>query len=98
MAFPDYRNPPLKSTCPATHPIPLPVITEKFTYPVTGKNPATWRLTSDMYAASLPGGLSAHADWMNGWVPSVMQTIVTRCLNKALDCTVGLLGDGTALY
>lgn len=98
MAFPDYRNPPQKSSCPATHPIPLPAITEKFDYPVTGKNPATWRLTSDMYAASLPGGYSAHADWMNGWIPSVMQTIVTQCIHKAVDCGVGSIGNATALY
>ena len=98
MAFPDYRNLPLRSTCPATHPIPLPAITEKFDYPVTGKNPTNWRLSSDMYAANLPGGFSEHADWMNGWVPSVMQTFVTQCINKAVDCLVGILGNGTAIY
>jgi hypothetical protein len=98
MSYPDSRNPPQKSTCPATHPIPLPAITEKFDYPVTNKNPATWRLSSDTYAASLPGGFSAHADWMYGWVPSVMQTIVTQCINKAVDCGVGSIGNGTTLY
>ena len=98
MAFPISRNLPLKSSCPATHPIPLPAITEKFDYPVTGKFPARWRLTSDMYSATLRGGFSAHADWMNGWIPSVMQTIVTRCINRSVDCLVGNIGNGTELY
>ena len=98
MSFPDYRNPPQRSTCPATHPIVLPAITEKFEYPVAGKNPATWRLSSDMYSTSLPGGLSAHADWMNGWKPAIMKLIVTSCINKAVDCGVASLGDGTELY
>jgi hypothetical protein len=51
-----------------------------------------------MYASSLPGGFSAHADWMNGWEPATMRTIVTRCLNAAQDCGVGSIGDGRALH
>lgn len=98
MSFPNYRNPPQKSTCPASHPIVLPAITEKFEYPVAGKNPATWRLTSDMYSTSLPGGLSAHADWMNGWKPAIIELIVTSCINKGVDCGVASLGNGTELY
>ena len=98
MAFPDYRDAPARSTCPSTHPVPLPAITEKFDYPVAGRNPATWRLSSDMYAASLPGGLSAHADWMYGWNPDVMQKIITNCIAKGVDCGVASLGNGTELY
>ncbi|MEN3336545.1 MAG: hypothetical protein V7647_221 [Acidobacteriota bacterium] len=99
MAYPNYRNPPQVSSCPATHPVTLPAITEIFTYPVSRTtSPASWRLSSDMYSASLPGGFSAHADWMGGWDPETMKTIVTRCLNKALDCGVGSIGDGRNLY
>ena len=99
MAYPIYRNPPAVSTCPATHPVTLPVITEHFDYPVTARSvPANWRLSADMYSAALPGGFSAHADWMNGWDPAVLQTIVTRCLNAAMDCGVGSIGDGRTLF
>jgi hypothetical protein len=64
-----------------------------------GANPAaTWRLTSDMYAASLPGGRSAHADWMMGWDAPTMKTLVTQCLNKGLDCGVNFIGNGTEIY
>ena len=99
MSYPDYRNPPDVSTCPATHPVTLPAITEHFDYPITqGSAPAFWRLSSDMYSSSLKGGFSAHADWMNGWDSTTMSTIVTQCLNKSVDCGIGSIGDGTELF
>jgi hypothetical protein len=99
MAYPTYRNQPQFSTCPSTHPVPLPEITEFFDYVVTNAaSPAFWRLSSDMYGTSIPGGLSAHADWVNGWDPQTMATIVAQCLNKGLDCDVGTIGNGTTLY
>lgn len=99
MAYPDYRNPPERSTCPATHPVMLPIITEIFHWPVTaGMNSNFWRLTSDMYSLATRGGYSAHADWMNGWSPDYFRTIVTRCLQPGRDCGVDLLGDGRTLY
>jgi hypothetical protein len=99
MAYPIYRNPPELSTCPSTHPVTLPAITEHFDYLITETSaPAYWRLSSDLYSTSLRGGFSAHADWMNGWDPATMKTIVTQCLNKALDCGVGSIGNGTDLY
>ncbi len=99
LAFPNYRNQPQWSSCPADHPVAIPEITEHFDYPVTAASaPAHWRLSSDMYAASSPGGFSAHSDWMNGWDPATMQTFVTQCLNRGVDCGVGLLGNGQTLY
>ena len=99
MAYPAYRNPPQVSTCPASHPVTLPEISEHVDFPVTsGASPANWRLTSDMYSTPARGGYSLHADWMNGWDAATMRTIVTNCLNKAMDCQVGLLGNGKTLY
>ena len=99
MSYPDYRNPPQQSTCPSTHPVTLPEVTEHFDYPVTKtSNPAYWRLSSDTYSQSLPGGYSAHADWMMGWDPATMKTIATKCLEAAVDCGVGSIGNGTTLY
>jgi hypothetical protein len=99
MAYPIYRNPPQRSGCPATHPVAIPEITEHFDWRVT--DPAAlpfWRLTSDMYPTTTRGGLSAHADWMNGWDAATLNTIVTRCLNRGLDCGVGSIGNGTTLF
>jgi hypothetical protein len=99
MAYPIYRNTARASTCPASHPITIPEITEHFDFPVTAaSSPAHWRLTSDMYSASLKGGYSAHADWMNGWDAETLNTIVTQCLNRERDCLVGLIGNGTELH
>ena len=99
MAYPNYANPPQRSKCPADHPVTLPVITEHFDFLVTATSaPQFWRLSSDMYSTSLPGGLSAHADWMYGWDKTTMETIVKACLNKAVDCGVGSIGNGFELF
>lgn len=45
----------------------------------------------------LPGGLSLHADWFNGWHPAVMDTILENCIQKGLDCHDGNLANGYRL-
>jgi hypothetical protein len=85
--------------CPASHPVQLPSLVEKVRYRVTESgSTARWRLSSDTYSTSLPGGYSAHGDWFNGWDPAVQQTWVSRCLQSDRDCHGYLLGDGTTLY
>ena len=85
--------------CPSTHPVQVPTISEIFRWKVQpGDNPSSWRLTSDMYSASMPGGLSAHADWMTGWDPATMQALITNCFRTQLDCGVGGIGGGRSLY
>jgi hypothetical protein len=85
--------------CPTTHPIPVPEVSEIFDFEVTDAVNGTdkWRLASDNYPATTRGGLSLHADWMNGWDEAIMGRIVTHCLNKSIDCGVNYLGDGQAL-
>ncbi len=86
---------PTANHCPATHPIAIPKITMTLNYKVNSANQATkWRLSSDNYASTLPGGYSGHADWVNGWDETIMSGIVKNCLNKQLDCSAHLLGDG----
>ena len=99
VAYPNYRSGVERSTCPASHPIMLPIITEIFRWPVTmGMNTSFWRLSSDMYSLSTRGGYSAHADWMHGWAPDFLNVLVTRCLQQSRDCGVNALGDGRELY
>ena len=99
MTYPNYSNTVGQSRCPADHPVALPEITEHFDFPVLqGAVPSRWRLSSDMYSTSLPGGYSAHADWMLGWDTATMKTVVNQCLNASVDCQVGLLGAGQTLY
>lgn len=100
MAYPIPADAPDVGTgrCPDSHPVAIPEIAYNFELEVTGAtgSSATWLLSSDM-DPSTPNGSSAHADWMNGWDPDIMDLIVENCINPGYDCSVGLLGDGTRL-
>jgi hypothetical protein len=60
--------------------------------------PLRWRLSSDHYDRSLPGGYSAHGDWFNGWKQDILKTFVQKCNQASKDCHAHLLGDGRAMY
>jgi hypothetical protein len=84
--------------CPSSHPKALPEVTFNIVYEVTEANsPLRWRLSSDDYSSSLPGGYSGHGDWFNGWRPEIMDAFIKNCDRTALDCHSHLLGDGRAL-
>ena len=83
--------------CPVSHPVAIPAITFNVRYRVPASGTSTWRLSSDAYSASLPGGYSAHADWWNGWNENIIRTVTQNCLQRALECHMDLLGDGRAL-
>jgi hypothetical protein len=98
---PDHRSHmayPEDNGCPRSHPIGIPEITFKVFYKVPSSGTAGWRLSSDMYDASLPGGYSAHADWFDAWDPEVVQAFVKHCDNPRMDCHSHLIGDGRAMY
>ena len=101
MAYPSEAEPPVAGTggCPASHPVAIPEISYNFAIYVTAESgpPSTWRFSSDRPDVTAPG-VSLHADWMNGWDPEIMETIVRNCLRPARDCGVGLLGDGARLW
>ena len=85
--------------CPATHPVMIPEITLNLNYKITVANQTNnWRLASDNYATTLPGGYSTHADWVNGWDQNTIQGIVNNCLNKNLDGHAHLLCDGRTYF
>lgn len=81
--------------CPATHPVPIPVITQNFRFTTPPSGTGTWRLASDMYEG--PAGYSGHADWWNGWDHDTFQRVVDHCFQPALDCSMNYLGDGYQL-
>jgi hypothetical protein len=92
------QTPPYAKHCPASHPVPLPSLTFNIWYPVGASGTAAWRLSSDMYDASLPGGYSMHGDWMDGWEPKISDAWAKNCLEASKDCHSHLLGDGRAIY
>lgn len=100
---PDHKShmayPTAGRGCPSSHPVPLPEITFNIVYLVTEANSTQrWRLSSDNYSTSLPGGYSAHGDWFNGWRADIMDTFVRYCDRAAVDCGSHLLGDGRVMY
>ncbi len=98
---PDHKSHmsyPVHGACPSTHPVPLPEVSYNIIYDVTEANaPLRWRLSSDTYDRSLPGGYSSHGDWFNGWKADVMKTFIEKCDQASVDCHADLLGDGRSL-
>jgi Domain of unknown function (DUF1996) len=79
--------------CPTTHPVRIPSIMFVVDYKINVDNEsAYWRLSSDMYAPTQPGGLSIHGDIMSAWDPKIMKMMVNNCLKGNKDCSGGLLG------
>ncbi len=94
MAMPNSYS---GSGCPSTHPVPIPHIEFLVFWPITSGNSGNYRLSSDMYSTSIPGGYSAHADYMEGWDPTIRDTFTQQCLVAGKDCQVRWLGDGRTL-
>jgi len=91
MAYPD-------SGCPDSHPVALPMIVMNVVYEIDDPSAVDhWRLVSDMYDQSLPGGMSAHADWFNGWDRATADAWLTNCVRAGKDCGKDNLNDGTGL-
>ena len=85
--------------CPADHPVLLPNITFNVFYTTPPDHAALkWRLSSDNYDTSLPGGYSGHADWFNAWDKDVSDAWAKGCLQAKVDCHSHLLGDGRMMY
>ncbi|MGZ8983194.1 MAG: DUF1996 domain-containing protein [Methylotenera sp.] len=87
--------------CPATHPVQIPEISFHARYAITtDAGTSKWRLASDNYPTSSPGGYSAHADWMNGWTNDPVsgrtfpEIFTQHCLQAGVNCGTALLGDG----
>jgi len=87
---------PKGGKCPSTHPVAIPLISFNVLYPV--RDVKGWRLSSDMYDASKPGGYSAHGDWFEGWDSDIAKTYVENCVRKGVDCHSHLLGDGRTIF
>jgi hypothetical protein len=72
-------------SCPPDHPVLVPQLTFQFQYPVSGPGVT---LSSDhtMSGADVPGGQTAHGDFVNAWNPAALQQRVTECLHTAIVC------------
>lgn len=106
MAYADYSRGDGLAHCPATHPYLIPQEENKAEYKITadmigtrsdGSKYSRVRLSSD---AMLPGakpGATLHADYMEAWVTAAKNIWMDNCIDKALDCSGGDLGNGKQL-
>ena len=92
--------------CPSTHPYIIPRFTMGAFYMTDdtldrtgtwepGKT-VTWHLSSDVMPGKLPEkpGTTFHADWFGAWDPVVQATWTEHCIDKLLNCSAGVLGNG----
>jgi hypothetical protein len=70
----------LRGTCPSTHPVALPQITQIYRYPTRGGEGFTLA-SGSIY--------SAHADFVNAWKPGALRKLVDDCLNALVHCGRG---------
>lgn len=90
MAYPNGGS------CPSTHPVKLPKVTQNVHWRVDDIK--HFKLSSDAYDPKKPGGYSGHSDWVLGWDPAIMKSIIDKCLNSGKNCGQNLLGNGQELY
>lgn len=66
------------TSCPASHPVPIPSINLEVSYPVNGAMPGGELSSGGVY--------SGHADFMDGWARGRLESLVAECLQRAFDC------------
>jgi hypothetical protein len=67
----------VRGTCPSTHPVEVPQITQIYRYPSRG---------GEGFSLASGGVYSAHADFVNAWKPAALRGLVEDCLNALVHC------------
>jgi hypothetical protein len=81
--------------CPSTHPYVIPAFTMGAWYTVAPEDDTSkWKLSSDEMFPGYPAGYTLHADWFGAWDNNVMSIWTDNCINKMLNCSAGILGNG----
>ncbi|WP_133365834.1 DUF1996 domain-containing protein [Qipengyuania sediminis] len=92
--------------CPSTHPYLIPQQQNKAQFRVTedmygtrpdGTKYSRVRLSSDGMLPGAKAGATLHADYMEAWVTAAKKLWVDNCIEKALNCSGGDLGNGKQL-
>ena len=84
--------------CPSTHRYDIPTFTLGAWYSVeAGDVTSLWELSSDHMAPGQPKGHTFHADFFMAWDPPVHDMWWQNCINKKLNCSAGVLGNGKQL-
>ena len=71
----------------------IPTFTLGAWYPVA----SGMHFSSDAMVPGAPPGTTFHADYFEGWDPTVKAMWTDNCINKMLNCSGGDLGNGRQL-
>ena len=83
------------NACPATHPYVIPAFTLLVSYSIgEGDDIGKWLFSSDEMHPDLPRGSTFHADFFMAWDPEAHKLWEDFCLDKLLNCSSGVLGNG----
>jgi hypothetical protein len=105
VAYPSYGSWGYKK-CPDTHPFVIPSFSLGAWYMTDDtldrsgswdpKTTVTWSLSSDIMPGMPPKlpGSTFHADWWGAWDNTVMSMWTENCIDKMLNCSAGILGNG----
>ena len=94
MAYSGYGTWGYKK-CPSTHPYVIPGFTLQAWFTIAaGDDLRLWKLSSDDMRPDLPKGSTFHADFFMAWDPTIKQMWHDNCINKMLNCSAGVLGNG----
>jgi hypothetical protein len=70
---------PVNGECPPDHPVAVPMLEFKLSWPVDGN------LSNVAFVSGR--GYSFHYDFFNGWDAPVLKALVEHCINGGLQCT-----------
>lgn len=83
--------------CPASHPYVIPELTQGVAYTIESDDGEVWFASDRMKGMRMAPGSTFHADYMEGWDPSVRAVWERLCIGKLLTCADGVLGNGSML-
>jgi hypothetical protein len=78
---PDHKSHmayPVLGVCPDDHPVAVPMLEFKMSWPVSGN------MTNLHFSSGR--GYSYHYDFFNAWDPAILNALVVHCINGGLQC------------
>lgn len=88
---------PWPGPCPATHPYLIPQLSQLVAYTITQEDGEVHFASDRMPGHAMPGGSTFHADYIEAWDADTRATWQANCIDRKLNCSDGVLGDGTML-
>ena len=83
--------------CPTTHPFIIPELTQQIAYTIEPSDGEVWFSSDRMNGITMAGGTTFHADYMEAWDPPTRAKFEHFCIGRLLNCSDGILGDGSML-